>query len=261
MAYKNKQVIGRRGEGHIWITLSAILALVILAFVFYSLFIKTGAPLANFYKNLPGFGQSIPKIKDVEIVRYDLVSREIRFYDGENWNLLKGKAQLNNKEVIADMLNKDFHDYFYDVNKRSTYPVGSFKLSLYDTNLDKKYYYYYKFTREVILNKPVVVIDNDKLIGYGTNDIYSLDGHTLSDDKPLVKIVDKVAVSRLIELAVGWRDSIFKGGANPKAIDLRYNIIDGKTSTPDTKKFCVDKVDEYMIVRLNEPVTSDSECK
>jgi Flp pilus assembly pilin Flp len=247
----------KRGEANVTaVALALIVAAIILAIIIYVLFIKTGAPLANTFKNIiPGFNQSTVKIKDIEIVRYDLVKAEVSFYDGENWIVLKDKADLNDKSFKLSEISSDFYKYFYDrtatnrpVVKYST-GYGRYFISAED---------YEDSFNKIVFKRPVTYVDWFTLYNFDQEKygiVIALDGSYY------VTTAGIKSLDSFVRLAIQWRDSIFKGGSNPKAADIHYSVTEGKNTIPTTAKFCVEKKDQYMIVRLNQPVASDAECK
>jgi hypothetical protein len=229
-----------------------VVGVFVLVMVLYFLFFKTGAPLTQFFKNLPSWGQDVARVKDVEIARYDIISGDVAFYDGENWVLLKTKVQMNNKELNRDMFAKQLHDFFYDTSKRNM--LGSSKLSFIDADLT---FNPGPFSKNIVLKRPIITIEkgsnNYYLIGYGNNQLYSLTG---SFSNGVITKSDG-----LVSGYISWRDSIFKGASNATAVSVSYNLIDGQTSTPQTRRYCVEKHDKYLVVRLNQEVSSDAECR
>lgn len=101
----------------------AVFVLVIVVIALYLFF--TGKGMA-FFKFLPGFNETKPKLEGPEIFSYNFLDDKIRYYDGNAWNDFEGKTiEINDKKFSYTGVYGNFSGFGYFSTKDKVIVLGS----------------------------------------------------------------------------------------------------------------------------------------
>lgn len=248
--------IGKKGDVAIEPIMVLVLGITVLALVGFGFYLHYSGKI-EFFNMLPGFNRSVEKYEEPQIVAYNIAENRIEWYDGSKWTVLERDKEvtLGEKKVRGGGLESDLKQgYWYDKDKR---PMSQ--------ELDLK-------SRPGQTAKVIQFIQSDEegngalyneldiVINTGNNKIYVLrDGEILlisGDGESLVEDTrnpDKVR--ELEEYYTKWRDSILE-----KPTGIRYVDVGMEKEKDMVGYYCVDKINERLVVRLNKAVSEGSVC-
>lgn len=103
-----------RGEVN-WLMLSGLIAIVLLAIVFFGP-MKGFGKIQNFFDNAPGFNEGDKQATQIGIVRYDVEMDKVQQYDGERWSDISQPVSFLGlkKPTSESELNQIFESYYFD---------------------------------------------------------------------------------------------------------------------------------------------------
>lgn len=241
-------MMNRKGAD-VKVVLTLIISVIILVLIFMG--IKgcfSGGQCSSLGTIIPGFNQGTPdKVVGVQRVGFNPLTDKVYFYDnGGKFRELTKEVFLDEKAVSPD-IKKTFENYF-DAPREVSAPAG-FSFNMHGSLVASTKFLVWAISSTAIYN----FVD----ITYQGKNYY------LVYDKLLYERVGdsiwvKSGVSQdnsIINPAVAWRDSILKGNANAQAMSVTYT--DTNIQQSQTKNYCVEKKDSYLVVYLDSPVDSD----
>ena len=108
------------GIGVLIIGVVAVFVLFVVGFGIYSFFSGTAIPFFNF---LPSFNRTVEKVEGIEILRYDIITGKVNYYDKTNWNNLEGEVFLGDKKVKQVDIKSDFESFYYGKRENNTMEI------------------------------------------------------------------------------------------------------------------------------------------
>ncbi len=246
-----------KGEFQITYLITGIIALLVLAIIFYFIYsFFIGGPIL-FANLLPEFGSTKKGVEGIEIFRYNIQKDIMEYYNGQKGVSFK-KLSLGEKTFSYEEIHAAFRNYYHfptnpsrkeenvelkDVLKgyspavisslthseEDDVPLGSVLIFFPRDN----------FKREVILTPDDFIYERIQ-----RSSVTNLFRDKVWTKPELIALVSgDYAILR--ERAMTWRDDILK-----KPILLSYR--QGKDNTPITITACADKVQIYLRVDLKE---------
>lgn len=242
----------KKGQG---MEMSKILTLIIavLVLILVSVLIFKGGAIAKFFDFLPTFGGQGEKVEGVEVLRYDIASGKVEYFDGAKGIEFSGKTvELGNKKINYSGVQNNFYDYYFDIGRRGN--------SIY--NLPAKPYYaqlyaFGSFVLDVIppesnMDMLIWVYQNGKN-SPDVSFVLHLD-NSIKDKNKLVADLD--IINEVKEYFIKWRDDL--------VVPIKINYVDIESGRSDSITTCVKKVSikdkVYLRVDLADPVSAETKC-
>ena len=184
----------KKGELSVSKIVPAIVAVVVLLVVLSSTGNLFGKQI-NFFKLLPGFDKDNKTVENIEIFRYDILTRGVMYFDGTNWNEFEGEFRAGDKKVNYDKIRKDFENWYYFTKRGGVFEIeqGVSLISFlnlvngYNSNIvkiDKNLEDQSKLLGALNFNIYEFYVPNEIATGYDKNTdfIFEKVGNTLCED-------------------------------------------------------------------------------
>lgn len=232
-----------------------IIAILIIAGVIdYSIFLGDVAPSLN---------RTNGEFYGPEVLRYSILEDEVEFFTGAEWNDVSGEIILNDKKLDGVQVKSDFVNYYYGFSSREQIDIEIRKGAFYPDRPDIPPLR----AAGLRLNKGIEGRDIFYFVAdfrskYNLDDTTSYGHITLVDGKKMFftekggftyneKLPDEFTTferDRFMRSATEWINSVFE-----KPIEISYEEKIGEDTWQDkTEKFDTEKIDEFIVVRLNE---------
>ncbi len=105
----------KKGDVHISYIITGIIAVTILVIVALSVYWFYSGKAAPFFQWL-GLNRTVEVQEGIEILRYDLESDKVQYYDGTQWLDFGKELRLGDKVLNYELVRKDFVDFITGVS-------------------------------------------------------------------------------------------------------------------------------------------------
>jgi len=260
----------------------ALFVLVILGFIFAP---KAYGNIENIFSNIvPGFGNTTKEYQGSEILRYNLLNGKLEYYDGVKGATIEGEIIVNEKRVFGEQTIGEIERFYYA--RELPFKIAGEKpeeriISLSDTEQLRNIYInnFYKILPEEYkpdmenrmgvvegklgklakINAKSIWVEERFLVSQN-GEYFFFSSYNLFDpfnpsNSKFVKIIVKLKVLdenkiELIRRVENWKNSILE---QPIALTY-YGKEDKDRESPVTRRFDINKVDDFLVVDLDKPL-------
>ncbi|MBX4196468.1 hypothetical protein KW805_02690 [Candidatus Pacearchaeota archaeon] len=260
----------KKGDVATPVLIFGIIALVVFGIAAASLF-KVGLP--DWFKNLlPGFDNNQSPVTSLQVVRYQIDSDNVQYYDGSQWRDFREpknwQVVVGDKQVYWGDAHTDFVEYYYGWEGspfysayKDVYAKRGIRRTLipWHESVPLQVTYFYNASDPngkmgiAYISFMQKLSDKNTLFYNFAFDGKLYDGDNVNHD---VSLVTNPTVIRQYGDPVGnWRDAVF---AVP--VRISYKEIKGKEITPKQDYFCTRRIGSDIIVDLSKPVSASTVC-
>jgi predicted transcriptional regulator with HTH domain len=216
----------------------------------------------SFFSFIPGINNTVDPFEDSGIIRYSILEDKVELLEGRNYGEISEKLVLNGEEFDREELRRSFADYYSDESLRDEVRISVSKGNI--------------FERTHAEFGPLVAVPDRVIIGSQGNRYY-VEVHLELENVPSSTEIYGIYYARyngeleLVDCGLSEcldSDEYKKpsdrysslSGEHKKIVDRMAGWRDSVVEKPMTikgKRYGVEKRDDYLVVRLGEPISGD----